>query len=53
MISLNKKICPNNEIVWYRQVDTCSSHTVTHQLFVILWVRVKRILGTGIAVMLL
>lgn len=49
------RICPHNVINKYRQVDTCLSHTVTHQLLavVVFWVRVKRILSTGIAVMFL
>lgn len=47
--------CPHNVIKTRTDRLTRSSHTVTHQLLavVVLWVRVKRILGTGVAVMLL
>lgn len=39
----------------YRQVDTSPSYRVTHQLLpaVVLWVRIKRLIGAGISFMLL
>lgn len=55
IVRVKHNVVPTGWLYKYRQVDTYLSRTVTHQLLavVVFRVRVKRILSTGIAIMLL